>query len=205
MKKIWLFISFLLCYMCFINNAYASCTNEDIARVKELAKNITPNYEFVGNKDFDEVTQVYDLHFDFAGLDGEVYLTEVNHKIADFYSSSEGVSVDADKYTFNVYYLGCEGVKVRTIDIELKEFNPYSTRKECNGLRDSVNICGEWYQGSITDEYFNSYMKKNYPIKFKFDINFIAKYKWYVIAGFCVIAVLGIFVMIRGIRKNRLD
>ncbi len=205
MKKIGLFISFLLCYMCFMDSVYASCTNEDIARVKELAKNITPNYEFVGNKDFDEVTQVYDLSFDFVGLDGEIYLTEVNHKIADFYNSSEGVSVDAGKYKFDVYYLGCEGIKLRTMDIELKEFNHYSSRSECEGLKDTVDICGEWYQGNITDEYFDSFMKKNNPKKFKFDINFIVEYKWYVISGFGVIAILGIVIMIRGIKRNRLD
>lgn len=205
MKKICLFITFLLCYICFIDNAYASCLREDIDRVKELAKNITPNYEFVGEREFGDVDQTYSLSFDFAGLDDEIYLQEVNHKTSNFYTSGEGAFVESGKYSFDVYYMGCEDVKLRTIDLELKEFNKYSLKKECEGLGDTVDICGEWYQGSITDEYFNSYMKKNYPIKFKFDINFIVKYKWYVISGFGVLAILGIIFMIRGFKRNRLD
>lgn len=205
MKKMGIFITFLLCYICFIDNAYASCLREDIARVKELAKNITANYEFVGERDFDDVDQTYSLSFDFAGLDDEIYLQEVNYKTSNFYTSGEGVFVEAGKYSFDVYYMGCEGTKLRNIELELKDFNKYSLKEECNGLQDTVDICGEWYQGSITDEYFDSYMKKNHPKKFKFDIDFIVEHKWYVISGFGIIAILGIVIMMRGIKKNRLD
>lgn len=205
MKKMYLFITFLLCYICFMDNAYASCLREDIDRVKELAKNITVDYEFSGDKSLGDIMQTYSLSFDFAGLDDEVYLTEVNHRVGDYFNSQDIYLVEFGKYTFDVYYNGCEGTKIRTIDFELKKFNTYSAREECEGLQNAVDICGEWYQGSITDEYFDSYMKKNHSKKFKFDINFIVEYKWYVIAGFGIIAILGIIVMIRGIKRNRLD
>ena len=86
-----------------MDNAYASCTNEDIGRVKELAKNITANYEFVGERDFDDIDQIYSLSFDFAGLDDEVYIKETNHKIGDFFSSEDVTFVDAGIYSFDIY------------------------------------------------------------------------------------------------------
>ena len=194
-----------MCYICSINTVYADCLNEDVGRVTELAKNITVNYAFIGGRDYDDILQIYSLSFDFGELDGEVYVKETHHKISDFFKSNEGLSVEAGKYSFDVYYKGCENTKLRHIDLELPLFNKYSLREECNGLQDKVDICREWYQGSITEDYFDEYMKKNDSSGFVFDINFIYKYKWFVISGFGVLAIIGVIFMIRGFRKNRLD
>ena len=205
MKKMYLFITFLLCYICFIDNVYASCTNEDIGRVKELAKNITVDYEFVGIKKYGDASQFYSVSFDFGELENEVFAQDVNDKEMKFDLSNVGAYLYAGKHTFNIYYSKCAKVKLRTIEVDLKKYNEYASRDECKGLQDTVDICGEWYQGNISEDYFVNYMKKNHSKKIKFDINFIVEHKWYVIAGFGVIAIIGIIFMVRGFKKNRLD
>ncbi len=188
-----------------INNVYALCSNEDIGRVKELAKNISVDYEFVGEKDFDFASQTYSLSFDFHELEGEVYVQNSNRKNMIFNSSDEGFLVDAGDYNFDIYYNGCEGVKLRTISVSLKEYNKYASRKECNSLKGKVDVCDEWFQGDVTEDYFMSQIK-NYNNKEGLSFNsFIVRYYFWILGIGVVLIILIIFFVIRSIKKNRLD
>ena len=196
--------------MCFsllygIDSVYAECTNEDIGKVKELAKNISVDYEFVGDKDFDFVTQTYSLSFNFGELEGEVYAQNSSRKSMNFYSSDEGLLVEAGNYNFDIYYNGCEGVKVHNINVSLKEFNKYSSREECNSLKGKVDVCDEWFQGDITEDYFMSQIKKyndNEGLSFN---SFIVKYYFWIVGIGILLIILIIFLVIKNIRDNRLD
>ena len=82
--------------------------------------------EHIKVTDFGDGAQFYDLSFDFGELNGKVYAHEINYRTADFFETNEGLIVESGKYTFDIYYRGCEGVKVNTITVELKKFNEYS-------------------------------------------------------------------------------
>ena len=197
--------------MCFsllygTNSVYAKCTNEDIGRVKELAKNINVNYEFVGNKDFDMVTQTYSLSFNFHELEGEVYAKNTNNRNMIFFNSSNSFLVSAGTYNFDIYYNGCEGVKVGSISVVLKNFNRYSLREECNSLTEKIDVCDEWFQGDITEDYFMSQVKKYNNNKIGYSFNsFIVKYYFWILGVGLLLILLIIFLVIRNIRKSRLD
>ena len=48
-------------------------------------------------------------------------------------------------------------------------------------------------------------MKKSKKSDFTFNLNVISKYKWYIISGFGVLGIIGVIVMIRGIKKSKLE
>lgn len=205
MKKIIILFTMVFIFNINPSLVHAKCTNEDIIKVTELSKNIQANYEFMGQKDFDDVMQLYSLSFDFGELEDEVYIETVNNKKLTFYNSSDGYIVDAGTYGFDVYYNGCEGVRVNHFSLELKKFNRYSSRDECKNLKGKLDVCDEWYQGDISENVFikkvsdyngSSNVLNKYNMK---------KYRYFIIGGIVIVGLLIIVFIISRIKKNRLD
>ena len=94
--------------------------------------------------------------------------------------------------------------------VNLKKFNGYSLRDECKNLNDKLEVCDYWNQDDISEEEFlnaiNQYKNKN---RNRNDINkiisFIGQYSIYFIIGGVVLLVLIIMLVIRKMRRNRLD
>ncbi len=205
MRKIIILFSMIILFNINVCNVYAKCINEDIIKVTELSKNIQVNYEFVGEKSYDGINQSYAVSFNFGDLENEVYAKEVNEKNLVFYKSNDGKIIDAGSYNFDIYYNGCEGIKVNTINVDLKKYNKYSLRDECNGLQGKLDVCDEWYQGNVTENIFmnviNDYQSKNFVI----NENTIQKNIYWIIGGLGCFVVLLIIILVIRAKRNRLD
>ena len=180
------------------------CDQEDMARVKELSKNITVDYEYVGDLEFKTGLQQYAVWFDFGDLDGSVVATSV-YKNYTLYYSGERFMLDSGKYTFNIYYTSCANTKVGAVSVNLRKFNEYSLRDECSGLEDELSVCDSWNQDTITESIFMDAIK-TYQNNNNIDVtSFISRYYIYFIIGGILIVCVIILLVIRNIKRNRLD
>lgn len=194
----------LLLMVCLFNIDYVyalDCDNEDIDRLMVLANNISYDYEYVGNIDFDNDYQKYKVVF--SNIDKDVYV-EYRNDIA--YVGNDTIYVDSGKRNFRVYSSACE-TKLLTISVELPKFNERSLDEKCVFLAGDLDVCDMWYEGDISDSDFediiNSYNSKNEEenesVSFVDNvINLIKRYYYIVI----VVILLLILLVILAIRKH---
>ena len=197
--------------MCFslllgINNVYALCSNEDIGRVKELAKNITYDVEYRGDLENGTNLQEYTIQFNFYDLENEVFADFYNQHIS-IYQSNEPYLFFSGLHRIFIRYSSCSNAIVRTMNIDLKKVNEYSVRKECSELKDVLDVCDPWNQDSITESDFLKKINEYNEEKTVHGniISFFYKYYLYFIIGILVFVSFIIMLIIRNIKKNRLD
>lgn len=208
-------INLVFVYFLFIVgsiNVHADmCDMADVASKKELVKNITYRYEWAGNKMLQTDLQSYRVTFDLVGLDSQIYLSDVaggnGQKI---YNSNEALILQSGSNSVYVYYDNCRDEFLGIINIDLKKFNPYSLRSECLDVS-GLEICDEWYQGTVSEDEFLSLIHKSKAEDEKVDITsmsvseIISTYYFYFI-GVCVLLIVIIVILtIRHIKSNRLD
>lgn len=215
MKKIINII--FICFLFMIGSVGVkaeACDNEDIAKLKELVKNITYHSEYVGARDLRIDLQSYDVSFDFGELDGKIYIADsVRDDSNKVYHSTDKFRVESGSRSFYIYYDSCDGKYLGKIDVQLKKFNEYSLRDECFRYEDTnVDVCDEWYQGSLTNSQFTKAISEYYEEK-KEEVNdtsmsfkdIITTYYYYFI-GVCILLIAIIIILvIKHIKDSRLD
>ncbi len=154
--KVYKFMLFLLVLFIF-NISYVKaeeCDNNYINNLKELANNISYDYEYIGN---DDNYQLYNLSFD--GVDKELYIRYLGINFYDDYNFDH---IESGVKYFDVYSSECFEEKISTITVELPVFNEYSLTGECKEIGDNLDICNKWYQGDISSELYNMELEKYY-------------------------------------------
>lgn len=154
MKKVLFILLFIVMFFNInVVDADDICSDEELAREKEIANNISYNYEFIGDKDNTVGYQTYNVSFD--GVTSDVYISDPTYKYK-FYNNGEILKIDSGKWNFIVFSKNCAERILRTIQINLPKFNEYSESVEClNKKISKIKYCDPWYSGDITSEEFD--------------------------------------------------
>ena len=205
LKKIITLLLIYFSFFVFSNSVKAEiCDREDIARVKELAKNITVDTQYLGDMENRIWLQSYNVGFNFYDLEGQVAVSFPSKNVTLF-RTGEKLLLFSGTHQVYIIYTKCNNTIVRNIDVNLKRFNVYSLKDECKDL--DIDMCDPWYQEKISDEEFRGAISKHsddISIVSKV-ISFVTKYYIYFIIGGIVIFVFIILLIFINIKKNRLD
>lgn len=209
MMRYRLLFILILSFFIFNSNVKADlCDNEHIADLKNMANKIEVSYEYVkndgvGGSDGEFSVNTYSILTKLESDD--LYISDGINKY--YYEQSNGGElnffVNSGKVELTVYSKSCTNYRLRTIYLELPDFNTYSYREECSKLKDyNVKVCEPWYQGVINDNIFynevNKILENNVLEKSVWNkiLNFFNTYYW-AIAGLCIIIVVIVLVVYR--------
>lgn len=199
----------LLLLLPFISVKADVCDEADITRIKEMSKNITANYQYLGDINADGNYQLYEVNFNFAGLDGDVYIKYL-YDDKKLYNSSDKLYVDSGKRDFIIYSSKCADAKVGYITVNLPKFNIYSLTDGCLSSEGNLEICDKWYQGNLSlskyneiiDEYYDNLDKEFNDNKL---LDFILENYLYIILFFSISILMVIFLIVRKRKRSILD
>lgn len=186
----------------------------DEKHLKSLADNVEVSVEF----DYDAVQdgRYSGNNITILGITDEIYMEADNSSLLfDISDSVDGIIsryvVDTSADKLLIYSTKCPNLLLRTIDIELKSYNFLSDYPECDGLKDKVEMCGEFYDGILDYDRLKNQVKaykSKSPVEKVADesnqlLNFIVKYGLYVVIA--LLLIVGIGVGLYRFRKNKLD
>lgn len=210
MKKV-LFMLFVSVMFFNINIVKADdiCSDEELARIKAIANNISYNYKFVGTDDNIAGIQTYSVNF--SGITNDVYITDTSYQYKAN-SDSDIIYIDSGKRNFMVLSDNCFGKILRTIQLDLPKFNEYSVEEECKGLENKVKYCEPWYQGDIGSQDFydaiyayNEQVENNKKTtKDKF-LDIFREYYYIIIPAIFLLFIIILFIIWRKHNKNILE
>ena len=163
-KLIFTTILFLTC----ITNTYAACTQEEINEFKKIEDKYTIKYEF--NKD----TKDYTLYFLNYEPNKYSYFIETGEKMNCIVLDEERTKCSGIKPNkYNIEILGitstCDEV-LKTITLNLKEYNNYSEDPLCEGIEEFV-LCQPTYDKDIDYDTFVSRVNTYKKSKAKKEVN----------------------------------
>ena len=219
MKKIICFIEIILVSIIMLDvKALTACTDDEMARVKELAQNVKfqPNYE-VAIEDRDN--EVFDIYYNVKvlNLDKDLKVVykvedydEVNDKVfsKDIVVTEDNFEIEdlgIGKKTFYIYsYTAnlCTEKLLRTVTIDLPKYNEYYhfNQEKCQANPD-FEYCKEFMEIDKNfeeiDTLFEKYLKKENNVILNEN-----NLKWYIIGGVIVIGSVGIISIVFIIRKR---
>lgn len=141
MKKIVLTL-ILLSFIPFIKVDALSCRNEEIARLKKLAANITTTYDYVENG------SNVSFNITLLNLNKDLYLIDTTNNTVYNYTQDEitlhnykdGLSVKYNVYPTNT---NCREQLLYTIRINLPMYNIYYKDEVCKSVED-YSLCQKW-------------------------------------------------------------
>lgn len=175
------------------------CDTADVQRLKEMAKNVDVDYEYINDGDTDNA-----YYISFIGLTDELtIIVDGKEYTYDDVNNSNGSFVfNSGTHQFEIYSVHCPDILLDTMNIQLPRFNVYSRTSECKQLKKyNLKVCDEWYQAELNDSSFfnvvNQYLEKEESSSF-FDtiVSFLKKYYLFFIGGLFLIIfiVIGIIV-----------
>jgi len=166
MKKVFLSCIFIILFSFNISPVFAEiCDAEYMANLKEQVKNISVDYNYVGDIRGDGDYQLYEVSF--TGMTKDVYIGPAS--LEEYvYQDGEKLYVDSGSRQFNIYSYYCADYKLKTLTVKLPKFNTYSMHDSCYGITNGeLDVCDPWYQGTVSSNTFSSkvdsYFEKLYP------------------------------------------
>lgn len=224
MKKILFSFSLLLiCFGCINVSAIEECTTSELNRLKELANNVSFQYEYeIENVKFtanDEDTyQEVSYTITAINLPNDVFVNIVNdpenrrftadNSVISNFFNGERVRLEFIAYTANL----CSGNLLLTKTLNLPFFNLYSLRDECLEYPD-FEYCSQTGNYNITnadflealEEYKNN-LQEEEPNQIIENKSFLEKYYIYILIVVLVIILVIVFLIIKKKRdKNGRD
>lgn len=209
MRARFVVLSLVIYFLSFSVVFADTCDSNDVARLKEIAKNVTVTYEYdresssIGvfgnylvtvNGLTDELYGNFDMGADQKG----VFYTEENQG-TDVLSVVNGESV------LNIYSVNCEEL-VRKIKIELPYYNDFSAYPECENISgDDLYVCSEFLDEQISYSVFVNEVKKYNDSIAKKNEKEESFYKYVVILGIIILVIVGVVVIFKKIKDNKLD
>ena len=203
----------------------ASCTNEEIESLKELAKDIEITYKHKGIYEIDnEYVDYYSFDIIVKNISDEFRVMynydteelEVNNGISNLILSN-------GNWNFSVYSKRCDE-KVYDIQFFLPRFNVYSLDPLCEGIDgNDFALCGKYYEYDVEYDDFvkriNNYRSTlkdnsvdnvaedktniNIDIIINSLLNFITNYRLYIVITLVTILVILITIIIFKRKKRR--
>lgn len=202
MKKILIVLLFFVSYL----NVYAvdNCTSGEMARLKELAKNVEfkYNYKFENiNEEYHELWVQYNFEILNYSDDLKIYLNNKNN-VVDINTFKDRYFLLGDKTTFYIYSYtnnSCTDELLRTVNINLPSYNEYYyfNKEKCSNYPD-FEFCKEFmnvsnYSFAEIDEKFAEYIKDDKTP----DLSQKSNYKLYIIiAGTLLVFIIVVFVLV---------
>lgn len=168
MKKIIFMISLILFTFTIDVKAIDECSSSELARLKELAGNVSFTYDYYFN-DLDEEDdslggaawfnykiEAHNLSEDLkVKIKGEETYFTISEPILDEIGNGITLNVEIYAYTTNL----CSGKLLKIETIKLPYFNEYSLREECKEY-ENFKYCKEFLKLDITDDEFVSEFEK---------------------------------------------
>lgn len=211
--KYIVFIVFLISL--FVGEVDADvCDNDDIARLKEIAKLVTVTSDYIEEYEKTDNYGVYNVgvHGLTDEIEGELVSDDSisSYNYADSTNGNLEKEVGAGKKTLYLYATNCDNTRLRRIEVNLPVYNVYSTVDECKGISgEDLKVCSKFLDDDITYDTFvktiNEYKNKIEKDKNVKKESFISKYKYVFIELGIVAVVIIIFVAIRNHKRNVLD
>lgn len=210
MRKVFLVLVFSLVMIPF-SCVMADCSDEEIKAYKEIVKNITVNIKF------DEESVDLGIYGNnivtISGLSEGFFGRTDDMSVGFFYEDMESGeitrSVGSQVKSISFYSNQCSDVKLRTVKLELKQYNYFSDYEECEGLKGKLDVCDPYYDKSLD---YDTFMRKVHAYKEEGEIiekdNVIVEWlrDYYYIPVIVVLVVVGGIVMIiRWKKRNELD
>lgn len=195
------------------------CDSNDIARLKEIAKNVSVSYEYINNENEDvqeeknepseegTLTIVNTYNIEISNATDEIYLKDENgneYHLSDSINGVISTTANAGTVKYYVYSSNCFNKLLRTITIELDKYNVYANYKECEGISsEELEICDKWYQGNLD---YDTFMKKieEYNTNQNSIKNNYMKYLYIVVSG-TVLIILIVILVIRFKKRSVLE
>ena len=196
-------------FLCITSINAKECTTEEYRELKEIAKRIELNYQFINEnnryEDASFLINAYNLdsklYLYIPYSDSYIYYTKRNETI---FAISPGMEFKISVYASSK--TNCEDEFLTNIRVEIPDYNKYFNRNECK-QRPNVNICKKWYDSSqISEEEFlkivNSYYKKEKNNFFEILVSFLKKHG--ILLLIISLIVCGIVLILNKIKnKNR--
>ena len=222
MKYIRFLIVIILFLFVNVFYVHASCTDEEIALLKEETKNIKITYKHKGAVDVGDGGVAYNYFWlNASNISEDFYVTVGNASGKLIPVDGEiGITVYSRTWDFNVYSNKCNQ-KVNTIEVFIPTFNMYSLDPLCEGIDgNDFELCGKYYEYTVRYDDFvqmvTAYRSKH-PIQssedndWKIDIKKVIddvlkifdKFSVYFIVGFIILLVLFVIIVILKKRKKR--
>ena len=159
MKQIYkLFLIFIALFIfpLFVNAE--SCSKEEKSRINKLINNIDFTYTHTGNNYFTiSIYNIPDELYILSPTGEKMYPSDNNQASVDYY-------LGGNNYTFRLFSINgnkCIDDMNYTKTVYVKKYNVYSKREICkNSKYTDFKYCNEWYQGNITNEKFETELKK---------------------------------------------
>lgn len=209
----------------FINVFYvnASCTNEEISRLKELADDIKITYKHLGKTEYEDGSSSYNV-FDVKvkNFSDELYISLFEGTIKIVPENGEVTKrFNNGTWYFEVYSNKCEE-KISEIKVFIPRFNLYSLDPLCEGVDgDDFALCGKYYEYDVSYKSFKErveHYRTTHKIKndnssdkdendfnelFSKVIDFIIEYKIYFIGGLLFLIFIILIAIVAKRRKKR--
>jgi len=207
----------------FLNIFYvqASCTNEELLALKEEADKIKITYKHMGVVEREEYTDYNSFEVTVKNASDKFYIT--------YLSGSERVNLNNEEvkitlrngtWYFKVFSSECD-CEVSEIKVFLPRFNMYYLDPLCKGIDgDDFALCGKYYEYDVDYDNFvarvNHYRatykikdseitdeENNFEVILNNLLDFVIKYKLYVIVTLIVILFVIVTILIVRKRKKR--
>jgi len=203
---------------------YASCTEEEIKNLKELASEIKISYKHLGRVEYEDGRTVYsEFEVKVKNLTDDLYVSLFNGSLKMIPSDGMATEVfSSGTWYFEVYSNKCDE-KIDEIKVFLPRFNMYSLDPLCEGIDgNDFALCGKYYEYDVSYDNFKKRVEhyrathtiddisdenkiNDISIQIIFDkvVNFILNYKFYFISGLLFFLVTIIIISIVKKRKKR--
>lgn len=222
-KKIFAIITIFL----FMPQVSATCDENKLKELKELAKNIeittglaSEDEEYVPNRDYTvndygETVPQGSTQIIISGMSKEFNIVDETYERTfiydDFKDNALILNNELHGYrTFKVYSPECNQ-EIRSIYVKVPRYNEYSTDPLCEGIDGKdLAICGTWYDKEVDYETFKSMvedykkMLANNEKENKEEntfinkiVTFVKEYYLYIIGGIVLITVVSVIIIIR--------
>lgn len=191
------------------------CDNDDIAKLKEIAKLVTVTSDYIEEYEQDDNYGVYNVGV--HGLTNEIYgelissssITSFNYDDSDSNGDVEK-EIISGKYKLYLYSSNCDNTLLRKVEVALPVYNVFSTYDECKEINENdLKVCNKFLDENITYEDFikniNEYKNKIDKNKGAKEESLITKYKYVFIIVGVVFVITIIFILIRNHKRNVLD
>lgn len=203
----------------------ASCTNEEISALKELADDIKITYKHLGRVEDNEGTFHYNnFEINVKNISNDFYIMTLSNTIK-LLPENEMIKtvMTSGTWNFDIYSNKCEE-KISEIEVFIPKFNTYSLDPLCDGV-DGKNfpLCGKYYEYDVSYNNFVERVKhyrtvhnigSNVDIDDKEEknffqliydkvLNFLVNYKLYVIISISIVLISIIAIVLVKRRKKR--
>ncbi len=163
MKKFkYLMFTLLLCLL-NLNYVNASCTSEEISKLKEEVDKIKITYKHLGEVIKDDGSKVYNEFLVTASnIPEEVYIHLSPLTDEDFVEKDNTlqITLTTGNWSYIAYSGKCE-TTIKKIEVKLPRFNIYSLDPLCEGIdSDDFELCSKYYEYEFSRETFERKVKE---------------------------------------------